>query len=74
MEIFFMNFYMTHFFPSSIHLMVTIVIMYNKLVIMDNCSIHHVKETQTVVDDTGVVIHYLPPYSSDYNPIELGQE
>ena len=38
---------------------------------MDNCSIHHVKETQNVLDDAGVITHYLPPYSPDYNPIEL---
>ena len=40
------------------------------IVIMDNCSIHHVDEVQELIQQTGALIHYLPPYSPDYNPIE----
>ena len=43
----------------------------NSTLIMDNCSIHHVEEVQDVLTDAGIVTHYLPPYSPDYNPIEL---
>ena len=40
----------------------------NSVLIMDNCSIHHVPEVERVVNDAR---HYLPPYSPDFNPIEL---
>ncbi len=43
----------------------------NSIVIMDNCSIHHVPEVEQVISDAGSVSHYLPPYSPDFNPIEL---
>ncbi len=34
----------------------------------NNCSIHHVHEVLTY---SGIMAHYLPPYTPDYNPIEL---
>jgi len=37
---------------------------------MDNCSIHQVEEVD-VLKDAQVLTHSLPPYSPDYNPIEL---
>lgn len=40
-------------------------------VILDNCSIHHIAEVSDVFKDTSVLTHFLPPYSPDYNPIEL---
>lgn len=43
----------------------------NSVVILDNCSVHHVNEVHQALDDCGVITHYLPPYSPDYNPIEL---
>ena len=43
----------------------------NSVLIMDNCSIHHVPEVERVVNDAGAITHYLPPYSPDFNPIEL---
>ena len=39
----------------------------NSIIIMDNCSIHHIQE---VKDLLGVLLMYLPPYSPDFNPIE----
>ena len=42
----------------------------NSVVIMDNCSIHHTKEVVDAIEDTGAILHFLPPYSPDYNPIE----
>ncbi len=38
---------------------------------MDNCSIHHVQEIVEIIEDTGAMLHFLPPYSPDLNPIEL---
>jgi transposase len=40
------------------------------IVVMDNCSIHHVSEVQCLLEDAGIVVIYLPPYSPDFNPIE----
>jgi len=42
----------------------------NSVVIMDNCSIHHVAPVTRLINDVGAIVHYLPPYSPDYNPIE----
>ena len=39
------------------------------IVIMDNCSIHHVEPVKELLQDAGILI-FLPPYSPDYNPIE----
>lgn len=43
----------------------------NSVLILDNCSVHHVDEVDQALRDCGVLTHYLPPYSPDYNPIEL---
>ena len=37
------------------------------IVILDNCSIHHVAD---LINSVASMVHYLPPYSPDYNPIE----
>ena len=41
------------------------------VVIMDNCSIHLVRVVKDLLDSAGIITLYLPPYSPDYNPIEL---
>ena len=40
------------------------------VLIMDNCSIHHVQEVKDILEATGILFLYLPPYSPDYNPVE----
>ena len=40
------------------------------VVVTDNCSIHHVEGIATIIQEVGCLVHYLPPYSPDYNPIE----
>ena len=39
--------------------------------LMDNCSIHHVDVVTDLFEAAGINIIFLPPYSPDYNPIEL---
>ena len=39
------------------------------IVVMDNCAIYHVQQVRSLLDDAGVLLIYLPPYSPDYNPI-----
>ena len=40
------------------------------ILVMDNCSIHHVDYVQDFIRDCGILLLFLPPYSPDYNPIE----
>ena len=37
---------------------------------MDNMKSHHAKAVKNLLDSSGVRYIYLPPYSSDLNPIE----
>ena len=43
----------------------------NSVLILDNCLVHHIDKVHQALNDCGVITHYLPPYSPDYNPIEL---
>ena len=38
---------------------------------MDNASIHHVDRISELITATGALLIFLPPYSPDYNPIEM---
>ena len=40
------------------------------ILIMDNCSIHHVQEVKDILEAAGILLIFLPPYSPDYNPAE----
>ena len=44
----------------------------HSVLIMDNCSIHHVYVDAIVnmVHEVGALVQFLSPYSPDYNPIE----
>ena len=42
----------------------------NIVVILDNCSIHHTDEVIQAIQDTEALVHFLPPYSPNLNPIE----
>lgn len=41
------------------------------IVVADNLPAHRVDGVRDVVEVTGAVLWYLPPYSPDFNPIEL---
>ena len=38
------------------------------ILVMDNCSIHHVDYVKDYIEDCGILLLYLPPYSTDFNP------
>jgi len=40
------------------------------VVVMDNCSIHHVERVVELIESTGALVIFLPPYSPDFNPVE----
>ena len=42
----------------------------NSILIMDNCSVHHTEEVNTLLEESGILVLYLPPYSPDFNPAE----
>jgi transposase len=43
----------------------------NSVIIMDNCTIHHIPEVVEIIQEVGAIVHFLPPYSPDFNPIEM---
>lgn len=42
----------------------------NTVIVMDNASFHKGKDMQKIIEDSGHILLYLPPYSPDLNPIE----
>ena len=63
----FYDFVHTHLLP---HLMPFNGQNPNSVVILDNCSIHHTAYITKTIEEVGAIIHFLPPYSPDLNPIE----
>ena len=43
----------------------------NSVVLLDNCSVHHVEGVVDTIQEMGTIVHFLPPYSPDLTPIEL---
>ena len=41
------------------------------IVVMDNLSSHKVASVRASIESVGAHVLFLPPYSPDYNPIEL---
>jgi transposase len=44
----------------------------NSIVIIDNARIHMYKEFQDAIESRGAILFFLPPYSPQLNPIEVG--
>ena len=42
----------------------------NSVVVLDNVSIHHVDRVVQAIQTKGAMVHFLPPYCPDLNPIE----
>ena len=42
----------------------------HSVVILHNASIHHTEDVVKAIEDVGAIVHFLPPYSPDLNPIE----
>jgi len=40
------------------------------VVVLDNCSIHHTRRATELIQSTGALVHFLPPYSPDLSPVE----
>ena len=42
----------------------------NSVVVLDNCTVHHVPGVESMITSVGALVNFLPPYSPDLNPIE----
>ena len=42
----------------------------HSVVILGNCTVHHIPEVVASIEDVGALVYFLPPYSPDFNPIE----
>ena len=42
----------------------------NSIVILDNCSVHHVAGVASMITQVGALVYFLLPYSPDLNPIK----
>ena len=47
------------------------VLMPGDIVIMDNLPAHKVSGVRQAIENKGAGLRYLPPYSPDFNPIEM---
>ena len=63
----FYQFVQTHLLP---HLMPFNGTNPHSVVVLDNCTVHHVPEVVKSIEDVGSLVLFLPPYSPDFNPIE----
>ena len=41
------------------------------VVVLDNLAVHKQPEVRTAIEQAGAHLRFLPPYSPDFNPIEL---
>ncbi len=41
------------------------------VLVLDNAAVHNANEIYSACQKKGVLVHFLPPYSYDYNPLEL---
>ncbi len=53
-----------------LHLMPFDGINVQSVVILDNRSIHHTRRAVNLIQSTGALVHFLPPYSPDLSPVE----
>ena len=42
----------------------------NSILVLDNCTIHHITDVREVLQNSGILTLFLPPYSPDLDPIE----
>ena len=42
----------------------------HSIVMLDNCYIHYAEDIVPLMESTGALVIFLPPYSPDLNPIE----
>ena len=58
-------------FLSYVQQQLTPTLRKDDIIIMDNLAAHKVAGVREAIEDAGAQLVYLPPYSPDFNPIEL---
>jgi hypothetical protein len=43
----------------------------NSVIVLDNAKIHHDENLVEILEELGCRVIFLPPYSPDFNPIEM---
>lgn len=43
----------------------------HSVLLLENASIHHSEWVETMCQEKGVILIFLPPYAPDFNPIEI---
>ena len=61
----------TEAFVASVEQMLVPALPKGAIVVMDNLSPHHAPRVEQLLRQAGAELAYLPPYSPDFNPIEL---
>lgn len=46
-------------------------LQHGDVVVLDNLAVHKQAEVRTAIEAAGAHLRFLPPYSPDFNPIEL---
>lgn len=44
---------------------------YSDIVLMDNLPVHKAEGVRAAIEQVGATLRFLPPYSPDFNPIEM---
>jgi transposase len=58
-------------FEAYVNAMLVPALKKGDILIMDNSSVHKAKGVTKLLADKGVRVMFIPPYSPDFNPIEL---
>ena len=59
-------------FKGFIEKILVPVLQSGNVVLMDNLTAHHVNGVEELIKEAGATVHFLPPYSPDFSPIENG--
>ena len=60
-----------HIFNQWLEELLCPVLHDNHVVVLDNAAFHKSNKTQELIEQAGATLLFLPPYSPDFNPIEL---
>jgi transposase len=58
-------------FCASVEQVLVPVLQPGEVVVLDNLAVHRHPEVRTAIEAVGAQLRFLPPYSPDFNPIEL---
>ena len=45
----------------------------HSVLVLDNCAIHKDPEFLSIIEATGAIVEFLPPYTPQYNPVSAAR-